>query len=454
MKNKIDRNIIPQSDKPNDVHFPEYNQIVSEKGSKIFIINDSRFPIITFRIIFKRGAILDRNDNIRTDGLSNFLADMLFKGTEDRKASEISRIIDSFGASVSSGSDYDYNFITFHCLKKYFRNMMELIYDIMQNSIFPEEEIERMKLQKINTLYSLMDSGEYLASKKYKEIIYGSSPYSVCIEGTMDSIQKIDREKLFYAYNNFLLNAETSVCFIGDITSDEDLQLPELFGNENGNAEIDVPEMPSIDKTKIYIIERKSAVQSDIIMGNNAIRRNHPDFIGLKVMNTALGGYFTSRINTNLREVNGFTYGAKSQMNSRKYQGDILIDTNVKNDLTGDAIREIIKEIKRMQDELMSEDELQSVKNYIIGTYPMQLETPNSIASKILALDLYDIDEKFYNTYISEINSITPQIVRQMAQKHLKPDNLVISVCGNTNDIIKSVEKALPDIEIIKQEKK
>jgi predicted Zn-dependent peptidase len=131
-----------------------------------------------------------------------------------------------------------------------------------------------------------------------------------------------------------------------------------------------------------------------------------------------------------------------------------LVDTNVKNDLTGDAIREIIIEIKRMQDELMSEDELQSVKNYIIGTYPMQLETPNSIASKILALDLYDIDEKFYNTYISEINKVTPQIVRQMAQKYLKPDNLVISVCGNTQDIIKSVERSLPDIEIIKQEKK
>lgn len=449
MKNKTDRNIIPQSDKPKDVHFPEYKQIVSEKGNKIFIISDNRFPIVTFRIIFKKGAISDHQEDMRTDGLSNFMVDMLFKGTEDRKASEISRIIDSFGASVSSGSDYDYNFITFHCLKKYFRNMAELIYDILQNSVFPEEEIERMKLQKINTLYSLMDSGEYLASKKYKEILYGSSPYSVCIEGTMDSIQKIDREKLLYAYNNFLLNAETSVCFIGDITAEEISELP-LIGRQNQNEEINVSGMPSIDKTKIHITERKSAVQSDIIMGNKAIRRNHPDFIGLKVMNTALGGYFTSRINTNLREENGFTYGAKSQLNSRKYQGDILVDTNVKNELTGEAIREVIKEIKRMQDELNSEEELQSVKNYITGTYPMQLETPNSIASKVLALDLYDIDEKFYNTYISEINNVTPQIVRQMAQKYLKPDNLVISVCGNTQDIIKSVERALPDIEIIK----
>lgn len=456
MKNKLNRNIIPPVSKPKDIKFPEYRKLIIHGEGSAYVITDRRFPVVTFRIIFKTGSIFDRLKDNKSDGLSNFMFEMLTKGTNKRTASEISHIIDSFGASITTGSDYDYNYITFHCLKKYFGSMMELVSDIISSPAFSDDEIERMQLQKINYIYSLMDSGDYLASKLYKKMLYGDSQYSVNIEGTLDSIPGINKEKLNYAYENFLLDSHTALCFIGDIDEEEVFRIIENGSFKKGKektGEIKINPQPEINKTKVYIVERKSAVQSDIIAGGRAIMRNHPDFIPLKMMNTVLGGSFTSRINTNLREVNGYTYGAKSLLNTKKYQGDIFVETNVKNDLTGEALKEIINEMKRMQDEPVGEEELESVKNYITGTYPMQLETPNSIASKVLGLDLFDIDAQFYNTYISKINEVTPQSIQQAARKYLMPDKLVISVCGNPDDIKASLRKSMPDVEIIEQQK-
>jgi len=454
MKNKIDRTIIPEIGKPKDIHFPEYQKIILSPGKNLFIITNRRFPIVTFRIIFKSGAIYDRFNDDRNDGTSHFMMDMLSRGTMGKSADEISLLIDSYGASFSSGSDYDFNYITFHCLKQYFPKMMELFFEMLYEPVFPDVEIERMRLQKINSIYSMMDSGEYLASRLFKKEIYGKSQYAVNIEGTLETLPEIQRDRIIYAYQNYLLKSDFSLCFIGDVDIEDVNKIIEgkILLNENEkNDGIKIVEMPEIAHTKVYIVERKSSVQSDIIIGNKAIKRNHPDYIVMKVLNTILGGYFSSRINTNLREVNGYTYGARSILNCKKFQGDFLVETNVKNNLTGEAIAEIIKEIRLIQNEPLSKEELQNVKNYITGSFPMQLETPNSIASKVLGLDLFDIDTQFYNTYISKINELTPESILKAAKKYLKPDNLVISICGNPEEIKSSLGKTLPDIEVIEQ---
>ena len=211
-------------------------------------------------------------------------------------------------------------------------------------------------------------------------------------------------------------------------------------------ASIPDPAKPS----HAYLIERKGSVQSSIKLGHLGIARDNPDFIKVTVMNTILGGSFTSRINHNLREVNGYTYGAKSFFDWKKHSGDFSADAEVKNILTHDAVNEIIKEIRRMRDELVTEDELDSIKNFITGNFPLQLETPNAIASKLINLKLYDIEDDYYNTYLSKVNAITREEIKETAEKYLHPDNLVISVAGNPKEIEENM-KQICEVSVLKE---
>ena len=161
-----------------------------------------------------------------------------------------------------------------------------------------------------------------------------------------------------------------------------------------------------------------------------------------------LGGYFTSRINKNLREENGYTYGARSSYNWKRITGDFSVDTNVNNSVTAKAIKEIIKEIDIIRNHKVSNDELENVKNYICGSFPLQLETPNTIAAKVLNLIIYEMNKDFYNSYISRIMDVSAEDILYSAQKYLSTDKLTIAIAGNPDEIKSSLEE-FGEIEVI-----
>jgi len=186
-------------------------------------------------------------------------------------------------------------------------------------------------------------------------------------------------------------------------------------------------------------------------MGHLGIQRSNPDFITLNVMNTLLGGYFTSRINKNLREEKGYTYGSRSSFGCQKYSGDFSVSTEVKNEVTADTINEVLKEIKILKKEPVGKTELKNVKNYITGIFPLQLETPNAIAQKVLSLKLNDMPSDYYNKFIKEINDVTPEEIHEAADKYLHPDDMIISVAGNVNEI-KDMMKQFGELSVVEEQ--
>ena len=449
----LDRSVPPKSGKPKDINFPEFFETVSENGITILVIEDKRLPLITSRFVFKSGSFLDYFSGENKSGLVSLTSELLTKGTTLRSATDIAEEVDYLGATISSGCDYDATYVSSYSLKKYFDNVFEIITDVILNPKFDEEEINRLRDQRLNSLLSMIDDGDYLSDKIFKKNIYGNTPYSLPVEGTHRSLQNITREDIISVYENIFRPENLIIALVGDITPDEAVKkINEKFsGWKNTPApELKVVLPEAARSTKVYLTDKKGAVQSSIKAGNLGITRDNPDFISVNVMNTMLGGYFTSRINKNLREDNGYTYGARSSFSSNKYSGDFSVVTEVKNDITSDTIREIMKEIVKMREEFVSDEELQNVKNYISGSFPMQLETPNAIASKVINLKLYNLENDYYNTYIRKVNELTKEDIKNAAEKYLHPAGMTISIAGNVGEIKQSM-KEFGEVEVTEE---
>ncbi|MBK8550596.1 MAG: insulinase family protein [Ignavibacteria bacterium] len=448
----LDRSVPPGSGKPRDVNFPKFFETRSDNGITVLVIEDKRLPLITSRFVFKSGSYMDYFAGENKYGLASMTSELLTKGTSGRSATKIAEETDFLGATISSGCDYDATYVSSYSLKKYFDNIFEIVTDVILDPKFEEEEISRLREQRLNSLLSMTDDGDYLSEKVFKKSVYENNPYAFPVEGNKASIKNLNREDITEFYRRIFNPENLIVAFVGDITPEEAMnKINEKFSGWKNNPELETkPLIPAHkEKTKVYLTEKKGAVQSSIKTGHIGISRGNPDFIPVNVMNTMLGGYFTSRINKNLREVNGYTYGARSVFYSNKFSGDFSVMTEVKNNITADTVKEILKEINDIRNDLVSEDELQNVKNYISGSFPLQLETPNAIASKVINLKLYDLEEDYYNTYIQRVNRLSMGEIRDAAVKYLHPEKLVISIAGNVKEIEDDM-KVFGEVEIVK----
>jgi len=448
----LDRSKPPVVSKSKDVKFPSYFEEKLTNGIKVFVIEDDKLPLVTAKFVIKTGAYDELAFGEDKSGLASLTSDLLVKGTEGMNAVKVAETVDYFGAILNSGCEYDATYLALTSLKKYFVDLFGLATDLLMNPSFLEEEIDREKQQITNSLLSYLDEGSFLSERAYKLNVYKNSPYKLNIEGKISSVEKIERSNLKEFYSKHFTPDNLVIAIVGDIKKEEALALVKSKF-ENGitgrHTERLIYTDMHVTKNRVIAVEKKGAVQSEILMGHLGVDRLNPDYISLIVMNTLLGGFFTSRINKNLREVNGYTYGARSYFNFRKFSGDFCVETNVENSLTYNAVSEIIKELSLLRNEKITNEELDSVKNYLSGSFPLQLETPNAIANKIINLELYGIGKDFYESYITNINGVTVDDVKRAAEKYIHPDKLIISIAGNT-DIIKSSMEQLAEVEVIK----
>ncbi|MFA5404177.1 MAG: pitrilysin family protein [Ignavibacteria bacterium] len=447
----FDRSKPPVVSEARDFKFPKYYEEKLPNGIKIFVIEDRKLPLITAKFVIKAGAYYDDIYGEENSGLSSITSDLLIKGTTEMGAVKIAEEIDFYGASISSGCEYDASYLVLTSLGKYFQKLFDIASSMLISPGFFEDEIEREKQQIKNSLLSCLDEGGFLSERAFKKNVYKNSPYRSNIEGNIKTVENIERKNIFGFFKKFYTPGNLIITIVGDINCENAVSLiKSKFSDLKQQSDVTLKGYRETIRTgtKVIAVEKKGAVQSDLILGHLSVKRNNPDYIPMVVMNTLLGGFFTSRINRNLREVNGYTYGARSYFNLRKHLGDFSVETNVENSLTYKAINEIIFELNKLREENITEDELNSVKKYLTGSFPLQLETPNAIANKIINLELFGINKNFYDTYISNVNSVTVRDIKKVAEKYLHPENLVISIAGNT-EIIKKTMEQFADVEVI-----
>lgn len=444
----LDRSKPPVPKPPKDVQFPDYFDTTLANGINLLLIENYKVPNVTIRLVFKEAGSYYDGDKY---GISSLTSELLTKGTRTRSALQIADDIDFYGASISSGSDWDGSYVSLSVLKKHLDKVIDVLSDVVLNPVFSQEELDRAREQRISGIIQGKDDAGTLTDRMFNKVVFDNKPYAFPQEGTEESIRNMTRDDVVKFYGKHYCPGKLVLAFVGAISKDEAISIVnEHFSSwqKACTEQQAITTLPTgYSPNTIYVVDKPGAVQSNFRIGHAGIERNNPDFIAVSVMNTILGGYFGSRINLNLREKHGFTYGARSGFNPRIYPGDFSVDADVRNEVTDTSVKLVKEELERIVTAEVTDEELQTVKNYLTGIFPLQLETPNSVATRVINLKLYNLPKNYYSTYISNINKLTKEDILRAAKKYIHPDNLFIVISGNST-AIKEKLSALGKVEV------
>jgi len=388
-------------------------------------------PIITVVVAVKAGAV---DESYEKAGLANLTADLLNEGTSKRTALDISSAIDFVGGSLETSGGDDFITIKLSVLKKDRELGFDLLSDVILNPAFRQEEIDRRKaVIKSSILQQREDPGS-VASKAFLMAVYGKFPYGWPTEGMLESLDRITREDIvgfhraYYAPNNAIM------AVVGDISRSElGTMLGKYFGDwkkkDIPDLRLSAPEPPK--KSEVIKINRDIA-QANIILGHLGIRRENPDYYAVSVMNYILGGGgFASRLMDNIRDEKGLAYDVHSYFSAKKYAGMFEAGLQTKNSSANIAIDEIVKEMKKIGTEPVSDKELADAKSYLTGSFPLRVDTNDKIAGFLVGVEFYDLGLDYIDKYKNYINSISTADVLRVAKKYLHPEEFVLVVVGD-----------------------
>lgn len=363
---------------------------------------------------------------------------MSTEGHEKMTASEMAEALDYYGSWKSSQSHDQYTSITLFSLNRNFENTLKIVFDSITSPSFPDHEFNLYKKRIASNIETARKRVKYLANEKIKQLYYGEN-HPLARPATPEAILSIDKEMLQSFHGKHFHSNNCQLIIAGKISDSELALLESSFGQWSNPGEKFREAAVEINPARemFTMVDQPGAVQSAIAITIKAIPRRHPDYFKLRLAITALGGYFGSRLNANIREEKGYTYGISSMLAGRKDDSHISISTECATRYTWLIIEEIKKEIKTLQQELMPMQELDIVKQYMLSDQVKIFDTPFNLASHISNSFLYGIYSEYFNNQIASIHATTPQDVMDMARKYLHEDHMRIVIAGDTKSLKK-----------------
>lgn len=416
---------------PTDVYAINVNKTILPNGLVVLHSEKHSLPIVMVTLLIKVSPLNEPKDKA---GLANLTAELLTEGTKNRSSTDISEEIEFIGASLDVSVVSDYTSVTLSVLKKDINKGFELFSDILLNPVFPEKEIERKKELVKGSLRHSEEDPDFLAERAFKKEIFGEHPYGRLIEGSVDTIDAIKRKDLITFYSAYFLPNNSILSVVGDLTEEELNSLIKTYLKDWKKA--DLPSIVThgfnIGKVKRTVQIDKDLTQANIILGHIGIRRDNPDYYAISVMNYILGGGgFSSRLMQTIRDEMGLAYDVDSFFSSNKETGLFQIEVQTKNDSANSVISEILNQMKKMRQNIVSDEELSDAKSYLTGSFPRRLDTNRKIADFLASVEFYNLGLDYAEKYSTYINSITKKDIFRVAQKYLDPEDYVLVVVAN-----------------------
>ena len=396
------------------------------------ILNERRgLPVVAASVVLRTGSDANPLDK---PGLANFTAAMLDEGTASRSALQIADQAAQLGASLGTGSSMDATTITGRSLSKNFGALLELMADVTLRPSFPAEELDRQRAQRLGQLVQMRDNPSQVAGQVTAMALYGDKhPYGFSEIGTEASVKAITRADLSAFWRqNFVAN-NAALVVAGDISMKELRAMAEKsFGSwQRGTPARPALTNPTSIPPRVIIVDKPGSPQTQLRVATIGAARSSPDFRPLQVMNIALGGLFSSRINMNLREKNGYTYGASSQFTFRRAAGPFQVGSGVRTDVTAPSVSEIFKEIRGMVDNPMDQAELQRAKDSLANSLAGAFETSADAVANFSNVFIYDLGLDYYTKYAQDVNRVTTDQTLAVSKQYLVPANMVVIAVGD-----------------------
>lgn len=437
---------MPGAEPAKPYRFPTVATRTLANGLRVFVVTSSSEPAVGIQLLMTSAGSV--NDPQGKPGVASMAASLLTQGAGKRTAQQIAESIDFVGGSLSATAADDDTIIGASVVKKDFDLAMDLLSDVALRASFQDDEIARQKQQLLSNLRVSYDDADYLASAVFERAVYGQHPYGLPTEGTPISIQAITREDIVQFRDSYYTPGTALLAFSGDISPEAAFAAAEKYFGAWSTKATPPPAHTATSVAPgmhIIVVNKPDTVQTQIRVGKPGVRRSDPEYIPLYVTDRVFGGSYNSRLNTEVRLKRGLTYGANSVFDTRMEGGDLLASTYTRTETTVAAVQLVVDQIKGMATGNLKPEELTFARDYLVGVYPIQTETPDQVASRVLTAAHYGLPANYNETYQSRISGVTLQQANTEAAKYFQPATLEIVLAGNAAQFRDNLKREFPD---------
>jgi len=435
------RNDPPKAGPQRPLNLPTPETATLANGLTVLLNQRSGLPVVAADLVVKTGGGANPQDK---PGLAAFTAAMLDEGTTTRNAPKLADDLAQLGASLTTSSSMDASFVAGASLKKNFPQTLDLLADVALHPTFPAEEVERQRASRGAQLLQIKEDPSSLVSVIMAAALFGEHhPYGFPNIGTEASIKTMSRDDMSAFWKSAFVPNNAALVVAGDISMAElKPMLEKTFGAwQKGSVPPLQAGSPETTKARIVVVDKPRAPQTAIRVAAIGAARSTPDYSAAEVMNMGLGGLFSSRINMNLREEHGYTYGVNSQFVWRRMPGPFAIGGAVRADATAQSVSEIFKEVRGMATRPLSAEELQMSKDSLARSVPATFETSDSAAGTLAEIYVYDLAPDYFSKYGERMEAVTPAEAADAAKKYVQPEKLIVIAVGDAASIVPALRK-------------
>lgn len=438
----LDRSRPPAPGPLRPFHFPDVRRRRLHSGLEVVVAENHAFPLATVDLVLPSGGLAEPEERA---GAASLTAGLLESGAGERDATALAEVVDELGLSLEMGISWETTLAGFTALTSRLGEGMEVLADMVVRPAFPGHEVERIRDERLATLVQRRGDPSSLADELVQHFTFPDGhPFGRRLAGPRATLATLDRADVAAFHDAYYRPAGAWLCAAGDVTLDQVAALAErcFAGWSGAPPPARAPETPNrFAETTIILADRPGSVQSEVRVGHVGMERTAPDYFAATVMNAVLGGLFSSRLNLNLRERLGYTYGASSSMTMRRLPGTFGISSAVQSEGTAHAVSEMLREMRAMQDERVPDAELADARSYLAGTFPLSLQTTEGLAGRLSTLAMYGFPDDYWDSYRERLLSVTADEVREAARRRLMPGRAAVVVVGDAGQLRAGLEE-------------
>jgi zinc protease len=440
-RTQIERSRRPAPGAIPKVQLPSFERFRLDNGLNVLSIQHDDMPEISARLVLSVGSVEDGRDRA---GTALLVARALTEGTSERSASQVAEWLDYLGARFTLDVNHDATTLSLHFLSRVLDGALDFLAEILTKPEFASKEVERLRDERLDEIARGLDEPRIIASLFFNEASFGEHPYGMRTGGIESTVREIDRDVLHGFHQRYYSPDGATLIMVGDLPEVHELRarvgkaLAGWVGKPVSGAPLEDP--ASATERRLWAVPW-AGPQSEIRVGGLGIARSDPDYFAVSVMNAILGGLFSSRINMNLREDKGWTYGASSRFDARRRRGPFYAATAVDAKASVAAVREIVTEMERMKIDPATDEEVELAVNALTLSLPRLFETPRQVTGRVVQQVTYDLPDDYWETFAENVRAVSKSDVQRVSKRLLDTDRSAIVVVGPVSDFRSELEK-------------
>ena len=444
-----DRARPPEPGELRALELPDFERFRLESGVEVWVARAPQLPEVSLRLLLEAGAV---SEPLPAAGTAELTGRLITEGAAGRSATEVARWTDRLGVSFSVSSGYDATMVSLHTLSDVLEGGLDLIRAVVREPAFERGEVDRVRGELADELRRELDEADAVADQVLIREVYGDHRYGTPSSGTPESVEGLDRGRIVDFHRTRYTAAGAALVACGDVDPAGLRQaLEDRFGDWEagpGRQDVSPPAEEGHADGRVVLVDRPGSAQAEVRLGTVGLAYGADDFFQAVVANAILGGLFNSRVNMNLREEKGWTYGARSSFSFRRAEGPFMAEAAVETEAAARAVEEFRSEIRGIWQRPPDEDEVQLARNSLVLSLPRQFETVRQVTRKVATQVVHDLPEDYWERYRDRIEAVTPEAVVEVARRRMDPDRMVAVVVADADAVRPELEERFDRVEI------